>query len=85
MSLYTREVQEFIRTRDWPKGLEMSIYEADEPAPHLNIIFFRDNWVTFSFEDQMKITSTVKEVMAKLWGDGIPIYTGKMEKVSDGR
>lgn len=78
-TLYTPEIQNFIRTRDWPKGLIMDVYEQDDPLPYLNIIFFRDNWITFSFEDQMKITSIVKEIMAKLWGMGIPTYTGKME------
>lgn len=84
MSLYTNEIRDYIKTRDWPKGLVMDIYENDEPAPHLNIIFFRDNWLTFNFEDQMKITSTVKEIMEKLWSDGVPTYVGKMESVSNG-
>lgn len=84
-TLYTPEIKQFIHTRDWPKGLIMDVYEQDEPAPHLNIIFFRDNWIKFSFEDQMKITSIVKEIMAKLWAEGIPTYTGKMESAVNGR
>lgn len=79
MSLYSDEVRNYIRTRDWPKTVAWQVSEMDEPAPHLNIIFFRDNWLTLSFDEQMKVTSIVKEIMAKLWADGIPTYTGKME------
>lgn len=78
-SLYTDEVRRFVNTRDWPSGLIIQVAEQDEPAPHLNLIFYRDNWLTFDFEDQSKITSTVKEVMEKLWSMGIPTYVGKME------
>jgi hypothetical protein len=84
MSLYTPEVREYIRSRDWPKGLVMDVYENDDPAPHLNIIFFRDNWLTLSGEQQLQVTQIVKEVMAKLWGKGIPTYTGKMEASNGG-
>lgn len=83
-SLYTREVREYIFSRKWPKGLVMDIYENDEPAPHLNIIFYRDNWLTLDFSQQQQVVETVKEIMAKLWADGIPTYTGKMERVSNG-
>lgn len=83
-SLYTPEVREYIFSRNWPKGLVMDIYEDDEPAPHLNIVFFRDNWITLTFDQQQRVVETVKEIMAKLWADGIPTYTGKMESVFDG-
>lgn len=79
MSLYSPEVREFIHTRDWPSGLKFDIRENTEPAPHLNIIFYRDNWLTLSFEDQMAVTNTVREVMNRLWNDGIPMYVGKIE------
>ena len=83
-SLYTPEVQRFIKSRDWPKGLQYSIYEHDYPAPHLNIVFYRDNWLTLDGEDMLKVTNIVKDIMFKLWNDGIPIYTGKMESSTDG-
>ena len=79
MTLYSPEVREFIHTREWPSGLKFDIREAMEPEPHLNIIFYRDNWLTLSFEDQMKVTNTVKEVMGRLWNDGVPTYVGKIE------
>ena len=82
-SLYTPEVRKFILSRDWPKGMQYSIYEDDDPAPHLNIVFFRDNWLTLAGEDQLKVTNIVKDIMYKLWNDGIPIYTGKMESSVD--
>ena len=83
-SLYTQAVREFIRTRDWPKGLVFDIFENDEPSPHLNIIFYRDNWLTLTFDQQQQVVTTVKGLMQKLWNDGIPIYTGKMESVHNG-
>lgn len=79
MSLYSQEVREFIHTRDWPSGLRFDIRESEDPAPHLNIVFFRDNWLTLTFEDQMKTTGIVKEVMFRLHGDGIPTYVGKID------
>lgn len=78
-TLYTDDIRRFIFTRDWPTGLVMDIAEATEPEPHLNLIFFRDNWLTLSFDEQQKTTSIVKEVMDKLWGMSIPTYVGKME------
>lgn len=78
-TLYSNEVRQFINTRDWPKGLSLNVTEGEEPEPHLNLIFFRDNWLTLSRDDQFKTTEVVKEIMAKLWGDGIPTYVGKME------
>lgn len=83
-SLYTAEVREYIHSRPWPRGLQLSVYEHDEPAPHLNIVFFRDNWLTLDFEAHQKVVSIVKDIMAKLWADGIPIYTGKMESSVNG-
>lgn len=84
MSLYTPEVREYIRSRDWPKGLQLEVDEDTEPAPHLTIVFFRDNWLTLEEADHLKVTEIVKEIMAKLWADGIPTYTGKMERASNG-
>lgn len=78
-SLYTPEVRDYVRSRNWPRSLQWKIFENDEPSPHLNIIFFRDNWLTLSVDEQLLTTSIVKEVMLKLWEDGIPTYTGKME------
>lgn len=81
LSLYTNEIRDYIRSRDWPKGLVMDVREYDQPAPHLKFVFFRDNWLTFTYDDQMKIHSIVKEVMHKLWGEGVPAYADKMESV----
>lgn len=78
-SLYTPEVREFICSRNWPKGLVFDVAEADTPEPHLNLIFFRDNWLTLNMDQHLQVAAVVKEVMDKLWNDGIPTYTGKME------
>jgi hypothetical protein len=82
-SLYSREVREFFRTRDWPSGLIWRVYENDEPAPHLNLVFFRDNWITLTFQAQLKTTEIVKEIMHKMETEGIPTFVGKMEHETD--
>jgi hypothetical protein len=78
-TLYSNEVRSFINSRDWPKGLLLEVRENDFPQQHLNIVFFRHNWLTLTAEDQIRTTEIVREVIAKLWADGIPTYTGKME------
>lgn len=78
-SLYTNAMRDFIHSRDWPKGLYFEVREAVEPEPHLNLIFFRDNWLTLDVEAQMTVASIVKEVMDALWNMGVPTYVGKME------
>jgi chemotaxis methyl-accepting protein methylase len=83
--LYTDEEKRFVFTRDWPRGLVLDIFEATEPLPHLNFVFYRDNFIKFDTDQQARIASTVQEVMTKLRKDGIPCYLGKMEKVSDAR
>lgn len=80
MSLYTREIGQFLKTRNWPSKLVWTINELDDPAPHLILVFYRDNWITLPFEAQMQATEIVKEVMSKLNGDGIPTIFGKMER-----
>lgn len=80
-SLYTSEVREFVHTRDWPKGLIVDVFEDDDPAPHLNFIFYRDNFNQFDKDTQLRIANVLQEVMMKLRKDGIPCYMGKMEIV----
>lgn len=81
-SLYTPEIREFVRSRDWPKGLVMDVVEYET---HLGFRFYRDNFIQFDGEQQRKIASIVKEVMEKIRGLGIPAYMEKMESVHDGR
>ena len=83
VSLYTKEVREFFLSRDWPKGIVVDVRENDEPEPHLNLIFFRDNWLTLGVREQIQATNIVKEIMDKLWGDGVPTYVGKMEHAAE--
>ena len=78
-SLYSDEVRAYVNTRDWPKGLRIDVFENYEPGPHLNFVFYRDNFIQFDTDQQAKIASLVKEVMEKLRADGIPCYMGKME------
>lgn len=81
-TLYQPDIKEFVRSREWPKGLIMDVVEYDH---HLGFRFYRDNFIQFDMDDQMKIASTVKEVMEKIRNLGIPCYMEKMERVSDGR
>lgn len=78
-SLYSNEVRNYIFSRPWPKGLRMDVFEDDYPGPHLNLVFYRDNWLTFDGEDQKYISELVAEVIMKLRKDGIPAYFGKMK------
>jgi hypothetical protein len=80
-TLYTPEVREFVRTRKWPKGLIMDVIEYED---YLGFRFYRDNFIQFDGEAQRQIASTIKEVMEKIRGMGIPCYMEKMERVSDG-
>jgi hypothetical protein len=77
--LYTAEVREYVHSRPWPKGLIMDIAYNDDPLPHLNFIFYRDNWLEFDFTQQAKIAALIQEVITKLRNDGVPAYMGRME------
>lgn len=79
MELFSNDVATFIDSRDWPRALHYRYREAYEPEPHMQIIFFRDNWLTLSMEDQLKTTQIVKQIMAKLWADGVPTFVEKIE------
>lgn len=78
-TLYSKEVKQYISTRDWPKGLHFEITEVYVPAQHINIVFSRENWLRLNPDDHLKIVGIVKEIMSKLWTDGIPVYIEKME------
>ena len=80
-SLYTPDIRNYVFTRDWPKGLIIDIVEYET---HLGFRFYRDNFIQFGSEAQRQIAMTVKEVMEKLRGDGIPCYMEKMERVPNG-
>lgn len=79
-SLYTDEIKTFVHTRDWPRGLVLDVVEYED---YLGFRFYRDNFIKFDGEAQRQIASTVKEVMEKIRGLGIPCYMEKMESVSD--
>lgn len=83
MTLYSREVREYIHSRDWPVGLVLDIEEQyvvldeeqpDLVAPYLQIIFYRDNFNGFEPGKQLLIAQKMNEVMMKLRNDGIPCY-----------
>lgn len=80
-SLYTPEVRQYVNSRNWPKGLQLDVFEDEL---QLNFVFYRDNWITFDTADQMQIAAMVKEVMEKLRKDGIPCYMGRMESRASG-
>ena len=80
-SLYTDEVKQYIHTRPWPRGLVMDVFEDDDPVPHLNFIFYRDNFIKFDTDAQKQIASIIQEIMTKLRKDGIPCYMGRMKSV----
>lgn len=71
MSLYSKEIRAYIRSRRWPSGL---VYEVVEYEEYLSLRFFRDNFNSFDGEDRLQIAMMVKEVMEQVRKDGIPIY-----------
>lgn len=84
MTLYTPQVREYVLSRDWPKGLQLDIFEDVAEiygleTPHLNFVFYRDNWLTLKPEQHLKAANIIKEVLEKLRSDGIPCYMAKME------
>lgn len=81
-TLYTNEIRQYVVSRDWPKGFILEIVEYDS---YLGFRVFRDNFVTFSGEEQYQIAMCIKQVMERLRSTGIPCYMEKVEKVSNGR
>lgn len=81
MNLYSDEVKKFIFGQPWPSGLIIDIYEATEPLPHLNFVFYRDNFIKFSSTEQARIAAIVKEVIETLRSQGIPCFMGRMSNV----
>ncbi len=81
-TLYSPEIKTFVHTRDWPRGLIMDVVEYEQ---HLGFRFYRDNFIQFDGDEQRRIAATVKEVMEKIRGLGIPCYMEKMERVADER
>lgn len=81
-TLYTDEIKTFVHTRDWPIGLILDVVEYED---YLGFRFYRDNFIQFDGEAQRQIAATVKEVMEKIRGMGIPCYMEKLERTTDGR
>ncbi len=85
MRLYTKEIDQYIDTRDWPKRLLYKIEEhqitddayilstVSHPM-YLQFVLFRANFDSLDGEDRLQTYTTVREVMMKLRKDGIPIY-----------
>jgi hypothetical protein len=80
VTLYSNEIRNYIRSRDWPLRLQWEVAEYEE---HLAFRFFRDNFNTFDGEEQRRIAMMVREVMEKVRGDGIPIYMEVMKSAHD--
>lgn len=71
MKLLTNEIRTFVATRDWPKGLA---YLLEDKGLFIQFVLFRDNFNQFDGEDQLHIAKTVKEIMEKIRGMGVPCY-----------
>lgn len=70
-TLYSDDIRRFIHSRDFPATLQWRVSEEEY---NLLFILFRDNFESFDGEDKLQIAMTIKEVMEKIRGDGIPIY-----------
>lgn len=72
-SLYSNEIRQYIKSRNWPKGKRLDI-EIVEYEDYLGFRLFRDNFNSFNGEDRLQIAMMIKEIMEKVRGDGIPCY-----------
>jgi hypothetical protein len=70
------EIREFVRTRNWPKDID---YKLSRQPDGVALVFFRDNWITLTGEEQLQATNVVKDIMFHLRPQGVPIYVAKME------
>lgn len=76
MSLYSETVKKIIGSYEWPPGkrLRLEIGEEtdvlDEPVLVLRI--FRENFITFSGVDQMKIANIMNDLIPRLISSGVP-------------
>lgn len=70
-SLYSSEIKNLFHEGRWPKGLAAQIEEMDG---YLQLIFFRDNFNSFTGDDQFHIANVTREFMMKVRGMGVPIY-----------
>lgn len=74
-SLYTNEIRQFIRSRDWPIGLRWKVTELDDPAPYLLFWLYRDNINALGGEDKMQLAKVLNETLSSIHKSGVPIYT----------
>jgi len=85
-SLFTKEISQYFRSLDWPRGLKARIYERwteQTGDPYLQLVLFADNFNSFDGEDRLQIAMMVKELMEKVRKQGVPFFL-KVEK-GDGR
>lgn len=81
-TLYPNSIREYVRTRDWPKGL---VFDVVEYESWLGFRFYADNFATLKGEELVSVAATIKEVMEKIRGLGIPCYLEKQERAPRGR
>lgn len=81
--LLSNDIRNFIHSRNWPKGLTYEIRDVFLGEPHLELVMFRDNWITLDYPAQLQATKVVHEVMTKLTADGVPIQFGKVESTRE--
>lgn len=73
VSLLTPQVERYILGMGWPSGLQIGL-SWNYDLHYIQFILYRDNFITFSGEEHMRITALVKEMMDKLRTDNIPIF-----------
>ena len=75
-SFYTPEMREYVRSRDWPKGL---LFEVVEYKDSLGIRFYSHNFDNMDGVDKHQAAMMIKEVIEKFRSLGIPTYLEKAE------
>lgn len=79
-SLYSNEIRNYIRTRDWPKYFQWEVHEYPE---YLQFVVFQDNYESYTGEHKLQIAMCIKQTMEKIRADGIPIYLERKETQSE--
>lgn len=79
MTLYSEEVQRYVRSRDWPVDFKLVVEENYTDVegilvPYLQFVIFRHNWKDYDFQTQSRTASLMGEVLHKLRQDHIPCY-----------
>lgn len=71
VTLYSDEIQQIVRSYDWPKNLVVEIIEYED---YLGFRLFRDNFETFDGVEKEQIAKMVGAAIFAVRQKGCPCY-----------